>query len=48
MKNYIAPCVTHVELATEAMCIAASAQGEREINSGIAPAPWQEGNTNWW
>ena len=48
-KNYIAPCATHVDFATEAFCIAASAvQGEAEINSGIEPAPWEKGNTNWW
>ena len=46
--NYISPDMTHVELAAEALCIASSATEETGVDSGIAPEPWQEGNTNWW
>ena len=46
--NYISPDMKHVEFASEAFCIAASATEGAAVDSGIAPAQWEEGNTNWW
>ncbi len=47
-KNYISPCMVQVEWAFEALCLTASGTEEAEVNSGISPEPWIEGNTNWW
>lgn len=48
MKTYISPCMTQVEWALESFCLTASGAEEGEINSGVSPDPWKEGNTNWW
>ena len=45
-KNYNSPCMDQVEIMPEA-CIAASAAESAEVQ-GVNPAPWEEGNTNWW
>lgn len=47
-KNYVSPCMMQVEWAPEAFCLTASGAEEGEINSGLSPDPWKEGNLNWW